>query len=157
MLSRECWRWLKLPASLPSVFSFFPTALMPENAPRPPARTRYHRLRGATWQGIGMTRSTVRVADDHLLLCDGQTGLTEQYRRFYFADIQAFIIHKTPRWIISLMILGFLTIMLAVLAMIFSWNWIVSSIAVGICVLFLCLSVLRGPSCRTYIQTAVQT
>lgn len=117
---------------------------------------RYRRLPGLRFGG-GFARAALRIADDHLLLCDFRMSFIERYKRFYFRDIEAFVIRKTPVWF------GAIAAWLAVAALIYvmassaRWNGYVTISLEGICALFLLRNLIRGPSCRTHVQTAVQT
>src|SRR5436190_14424668 len=64
----------------------------------------YRRLPGrgrktSGWIGLGATVNTIWLTSDHLLLRETVYGLSESYKRFYFRDIQAFIVRRSPRWI----------------------------------------------------------
>lgn len=119
-----------------------------------PEKIRYRRLAGARW-GSGM-RGSVRIAPDHLLVTEGQTGLIEQYRRFYFADIQAFIICKTSQWLVFAIVWLFFLLVSFVAAAGLEWSWIVDLFVLGPWALLLLLTLAFGPNCNTYLQTAVQ-
>jgi hypothetical protein len=103
---------------------------------------------------IGST-STLWQGKDHLLVRDTML-FQEDYKRFYFRDIQAVIIRATSRAMVWNIILAFLVLAMAAL-------WAVSG-AVGETVagifglpalICLIINFLRGPSCVTYLQTAV--
>lgn len=113
----------------------------------------YRRVRGLRW---GVNRSLLRQADDHLLVCDYRTGFVERYKRFYFRDIEAFIIRKTPFWIVAISLWGFFGICFLIISFANNWNPFLL-IVTGICSVGIMLELIRGPSCRTDIKTAVQT
>lgn len=100
---------------------------------------------------------TLWQAVDHLLLVYSRFGI-EDYKRFYFADIQSIITHKTitgkiQNLVISLFLLGFGTMLVALdgpAAM-------VGGIMAACFAIFLIVNWVRGPTCATYLQTAVQT
>ena len=116
-------------------------------------KKQYRRLRGLRWGG---GRFLLRVADDHLLLCDYRTGFVENYKRFYFRDIEAIIVRKTIHWAAALVIWVFLALCFLIAAMGTEWK-LASLILEGLCVAFILGQIIRGPTCRTIIQTAVQT
>lgn len=118
-------------------------------------QAQYKRVRGLGRAGT-LSRASLFTAHDHLLLCDYRTGFTERYKRFYFADIQAIIIQKTAHWFGGMMIWGFFAICFLVIALSTHWNLFLR-ISEGVCVFFVLRHLVRGPSCRTHIQTAVQT
>jgi hypothetical protein len=98
------------------------------------------------------------MGHDHVLLVE-RNGYTENYRRFYFSDIQVVMIRRTA----SSGIIGGVTGVLAGLFLFFGWAvndlagriilWIIAGCFALICL----INFARGPSCRTSIQTAVQT
>jgi hypothetical protein len=121
----------------------------------------YRRLpgRGRKTSGfisVGTTINTIWLASDHLLLRESVYGLSESYKRFYFRDIQALIIRRSPVWI------GWISVLTALSLIFFfvwgvtgwqSWGWPFFS------ALFFVLTMVqlaRGPSCVTYLVTAVQ-
>jgi hypothetical protein len=123
---------------------------------------RYKRLpgRGPRARGIlraFLTRCSLYLGDDHLLAIDNH-GFSEDYKRFYFADIQAVITRQTRRgatWniVLALVIASTLPGVLfpkAEALRIFFWI---------VCLFFLALlviNILRGPTCICHIITAVQ-
>lgn len=121
----------------------------------PSSQVRYQRVRGL-WQTGTLSRASLFSGGDHLLMCDYRTGFTERYRRFYFSDIQAIIIRKTGHWLVGVAIWGFFAICLLVIALSTHWNLFLK-IMEGICLCFVLRHLVRGPSCKTHVQTAVQT
>ena len=103
-----------------------------------------------------VSHSSIWLADDHLLDCK-DSFFTERYRRFYFKDIQALVVNKT---IESLMT----TLLASIFAMGSLWflshatkGWFIFwSIVTGFFFIILVVNILKGQSCRTFIQTAVQ-
>jgi len=99
---------------------------------------------------------------DHLLAVE-RTIATEAYRRFYYRDIEAFIVRQTARRRNA-------NIVLAILALVcggpFFWaatqnaepgGWIVAGSSFGGLWLVLAfINTLRGPTCETHVRTAVQ-
>jgi hypothetical protein len=103
------------------------------------------------------TRSSLWLGDDHLL-CVETTGYTENYRRFFFRDIQAITLHKTNTYLIAISILIPLTLLFVFLAII-AVDPVGSAINGGIALLPgipMVVSLVRGPSCRCRIRTALQ-
>jgi hypothetical protein len=93
---------------------------------------------------------------DHFLQVQS-TGFTEAYKRFYFRDIQAFIVERKPwhqLWSVFWLFLAgcFVISALSIVtgAMVL---WSIAAFFVGI---FL-VNLFIGPSCACYVQTAVQT
>jgi len=130
------------------------------------AAQRYKRLtreRGpAEFSILAMTRSSLWLGDDHLLLVEC-TGYSETYKRFFFRDIQAFSIRQTKTRAAWNWVWG---ILLALSGLII---WAVSSggealgpiIAASIVLVIfglpLLLNIALGPTCECEIRTAVQT
>ena len=97
------------------------------------------------------------LGEDHLL-CVETTGYAETYKRFFFRDIQAISLHRSNSYLIANSILIPLTALFILIA-------ILVADPVGTIVL-LCIGLLpgiplvvnlvRGPSCRCIIRTALQ-
>ena len=104
-------------------------------------------------------RSALWMGTDHILLVRTSLG-SEEYRRFYFKDIQAIIVRNTRRQIY--LNVTFIVLALLVLAIIaLRWNGgVFSVVMLGIAfVLFsipILVNTLLGPCCEVQIRTAVQ-
>lgn len=100
--------------------------------------------------------ASLHLAPDHLLLRTSNL-FVENYRRFYFADIEAITICKTNRrdlWTGGLAI----GLFLSVLPMLLSGEvTCFFSICAGIFVCLMAYNLLRGATCRTKLQTRVQS
>jgi hypothetical protein len=120
----------------------------------------YQRLwgQGVRWQGIYQAgRSRLWLGKDHLL-CTQTLWYTQEYKRFYFRDIQAIIIRKTETGkIINLVITTFTVLpLIGAIASsgdtsIFWWS------VAGFFGLILLINTIYGATCATHIRTAVQT
>ena len=120
------------------------------------APNNYVKLPGVGHQVGSYTRLYRGV--DHLLQVSSVT-FSEQYKRFYFRDIQAFIVIRTNTWIVIIALLLILALLLTGLA-IGAGDSVGSIVLGGFAALLLVLALivgLRGPSCRCYVRTAVQT
>lgn len=123
---------------------------------------RYKRLpgRGPRRRGFitgSFSRCSLYLGDEHILGVDSN-GFSEDYKRFYFSDIQAIITRRTKRagtWSIVLALMTacsfgggcFLeTEPVRIL------SWILS----GTFLAFLLVNIFRGPTCVCHILTAVQ-
>lgn len=123
--------------------------------------TNYTRLpgRGLRREGfVALTRTwcTLWLADDHVLSVDNHV-FSEDYKRFYFRDIQALVMRKTRRgaiWniVISVFIALWLWIMFLQTG---NEERIVWLIVVVIFIVLLVINVLRGPTCSCQLITAV--
>jgi hypothetical protein len=81
----------------------------------------------------------------------------EDYRRFYFSDIQSIIVHKTNTGKIQNLIVGLLLVAFAVMAFTLDNGLeIVGTIMAGLFLIFLSINWLRGPTCILHLRTAVQ-
>ena len=125
-------------------------------------RLRYKRLPGRGPRKEGMitaffSRCTLHLGEDHLLAVDSN-GFSEDYKRFYFSDIQGFITRKTRRgltWSVLLCLMGASSLTGALLleresVRLFFWAFF------GLFLTFLLINLVRGPTCICHILTAVQ-
>jgi hypothetical protein len=90
------------------------------------------------------------------LLSIDSASYSEEYKRFYFRDIQAFFVCPTTRRAIWNGILGSLLIMHL---LVFGWMGASVTILTIIAVLLaipLVINNVLGPACRVYLRTAVQ-
>ncbi|HTB82702.1 MAG TPA: hypothetical protein VK742_03530 [Candidatus Sulfotelmatobacter sp.] len=126
--------------------------------------TRERVPRQFTFSAVSAARSSLWLGDDHLLLVD-RNGYTETYKRFYFRDIQAFIIRATKtrmtwNWILGIpagLCLMFV-IFLAFDVRGFDAGAItIICIVAAICGIPLFFNNLFGTTCACQIRTAVQT
>jgi hypothetical protein len=115
----------------------------------------YRRLPGAL-RGF-IRKASLWEGPDHLLSIDGNR-FVERYRRFYYRDIEAIIVQKSPR-------AGSLVLwVLSGLALFLAWNWLThrrwimaslpAVIGLFLLLLYRVIVSLRF-SCRCFIQTAV--
>jgi hypothetical protein len=125
-----------------------------------PKEKEYKRLPGAGIRRsalVSATRSRLWLGKDHLLSTDTQ-WYTEDYKRFYFRDIQAVIIHKTQGGkIVNIVLTAFTALPLsAALATSDGTSefWWTVAVFFG---LILLINSIYGPTCFTYVRTAVQT
>lgn len=116
----------------------------------------YQKLPGTGHQ-LGSYTRLYRGAD-HLLQISSVT-FSESYKRFFYRDIQAFIVVRTNTWIVFTALFAILALLVTALAV--GVGDSVGSVILGtFAALLLILALvtgLRGPSCRCYVRTAVQT
>jgi len=94
---------------------------------------------------------------DHLLLV-ASSGYNENYKRFYFRDIQAITVRASARGKVWNAIWGLLTLSAAAIALqVGGVAFVVWSIIAGIFFILLAVHFAFGPTCICQIQTAVQT
>jgi hypothetical protein len=118
--------------------------------------SRYRRLPGKK-KGFLVGYHTLWQGSDHLLQIYSRLGV-EDYKRFYFNDIQAIITRKTAAGKIQNFILGALTGLFGLLGAISGGGWSIFNTAIAsVLVLILLINLLKGPTCETYLKTAVQT
>jgi len=126
------------------------------------AETRYKRLPGKgprrRWFiAAPLSRCSLYLGDDHVLAVDCN-GFSEDYKRFYFSDIQTLITRRTNRgtaWSIVLALLMACSFMGALFLEVESFRiffWILS----GTFLAYLLGNAFRGPTCICHIMTAVQ-
>jgi hypothetical protein len=95
-------------------------------------------------------------ASDHLLLLSN-TRLSEQYKRFAFADIQAIVVTRLPSQLLLQVVM-----ILAALAWMGLWfavdskfaRWAIE-ISGGLALLWPIVDIARGPRCRCFLRTRV--
>lgn len=104
-----------------------------------------------------LSRCRLYLGPDHILTVESN-GFSEEYKRFYFTDIQALVLRKTPRWIVFGSI-QFLTALisfglgLSARAEPLRIFWLVVTV---VCLVLLVFNLLKGPTCVCRISTAVQ-
>lgn len=119
------------------------------------ASREYRRLPGRGRTLLGS--STLWLGPDHLLGVEGR-GYSENYRRFYYRDIQAIVTGRTSRWIAMAGLFGLAVALVA-------WAFFATSLelrplwaipAIPLLLLFI-FNLLYGPTCVCRITTAAQT
>src|SRR5947208_7293567 len=115
----------------------------------------YRRLPGR--EAGFLSYSRLWLGPDHLLLAR-TAFFSEEYKRFYFRDIQAVVTRRTERSEILNVIFAFTMIVFGVLAVVTGSGWQVFFLVMtGTVVLALLVNWLRGPTCVCHVRTAVQT
>jgi len=124
--------------------------------------TRYKRLPGKgprrRWFiAASLSGCSLYLGDDHVLAVESN-GFSEDYKRFYFSDIQAIFTRRTRRgttWSIVLALMMACSLLSALLLEVESFRiffWILS----GAFLACLLGNAFRGPTCICHILTAVQ-
>ena len=130
------------------------------------SETEYKKLQGSS----SLTKRTrVWLGKDHVLSVQN-LGYSEEYRRFYFRDIQAIIVQRTSlsaifNWILGLLLiaplLGVFAGLMALMKRPFQSDDLVLFIPFclfgAILLISLVMNIVRGATCACYIKTAVQT
>ncbi len=128
----------------------------------PAAARIYRRLPGRSGSLVAYYR--IYRAADHLLSVTAQ-GFSESYRRFYYRDIQAIIVHRT---IFGKVFTGIFAGLLGITALFWILLFmtpgsldigyvITNSILTAFFGIPLLINFWLGPTCRCYVKTAVQT
>lgn len=111
---------------------------------------------------FAVTRSSLWMAKDHLLYIAAH-GYSEDYKRFYYRDIQAIITRETgvrEVWTSVFVVLAACTALIFAPLALKSRDgqalWIVGGILCGILMLLSSINLLLGPTCATHLRTAVQ-
>jgi hypothetical protein len=128
---------------------------------------KYRRLPGRGRRGwvIVATRCSLWLGPDHLL--DVQSmGVNEEYKRYYFRDIQSISIEQNRTALMWNYIYGIVAVCMGALFYAFSESagpgagatafLVTGGIISGICLVALIVNFLRGPSCICRLRTAVQ-
>lgn len=103
-------------------------------------------------------RHRLFLGEDHLLAV-GFDGFSEDYRRFYLRDIQGLVVRRTARRAWTNAVLGGLAfvILLPVLIPDSPWEAKLTFALLALAPLgALLVNTVAGPTCRTWVQTAVQ-
>lgn len=143
---------------------------MSELTPLPPP-VKYSRLpgRGRRTQSLlpaFAAHNTLWLGPDHLLSVD-RIWVQEEYKRFYFRDIQALTIQRnynSNAWNAIHATLAFLAAFIFGIMAVEAHgaetrrvDLVIGGITCGLFLVFLIINFLRGPSCVCRIRTAVQT
>jgi hypothetical protein len=116
----------------------------------------YKRLPGKK-KGFLIGHHTLWQGSDHLLQIYSRLG-AEDYKRYYFDDIQAIITRKTGSGRIQNIVLAALTGLFCLFAFTSGGGLSIFHAAIAAAILLILLiNVLRGPTCETVLLTAVQT
>ena len=116
----------------------------------------YQRLPGKK-KGFLIGHYTLWQGSDHLLQIYSRLGV-EDYKRFYFNDIQAVTTRKTGVGTVLSFVLGVSTVLFCLFAVTSGGAWsIFNAIIAGVMLLLWIINFFRGPTCETYLLTAVQT
>jgi hypothetical protein len=118
--------------------------------------TKYQKLPGSK-KGFLLGKHTLWQGTDHLLQIFSRMGV-EDYKRFYFSDIQAIITRKTIVGKVQNVIFAGFIMLLALPAFLLDEGWsMFFAAAAGVPLVFLFVNIVRGPTCETKLMTAVQT
>jgi hypothetical protein len=116
----------------------------------------YLKIRG-TKKGFLIGKYTLWQGGDHLLQIYSRVGV-EDYKRFYFNDIQAIITRKTIAGKIQNIVLGLLLLLFTIPAVLNDGGWSVFWAALaGVLLIVMLVNLFRGPTSETKLLTAVQT
>lgn len=115
----------------------------------------FKRLPGRSRRFLSIT--TLWEADDILLQVESYM-VSENYRRFHWGDIQAIVICKTLKGLITSIVLGVVTLLFGIPIFFNSGAAAVAlGIFAGLSFLALLINLVQGPTCRCTLRTAVQT
>ena len=115
----------------------------------------YKRLPG-TGQKFMSGRYTLWLGPDHLLHVRSVTA-SEEYKRFAYADIQALMAFKSHRGKFQNALLLVLMVIFGMIGYPMDFEGRATfGVIIGFLALILLINISRGPTCRAYVQTAVQ-
>ena len=104
-----------------------------------------------------MGQHTLWRGRDHLLQIYARWG-SEDYKRYYFNDIQALITRRTDVGKIQNFVTGALAGLFGLFAATSTSGWVIFNAVIAIVILcILIVNVIKGPTCETHLLTAVQT
>lgn len=113
----------------------------------------YRKLSGSGFS-LMLTRSLWQ-GPDHLLWVEGSLA-QEQYKRFYFADIQALVMRRTHRRTLWAIVWGAFFLLFGAIAQFGSGTNYASIVIAALFLVILVFHWLLGPGCEVFLQTAVQ-
>jgi hypothetical protein len=115
----------------------------------------YQRLPGA--RRTPLRKATLWLASDHILSIDSRR-FSEEYKRYYFKDIQAIVVRQTTGSTLSRAIEMVMVIVLALLG-VAAWRLqsIGTAAAAGVILLAFLIFKLLGPLCACHLITAVSS
>ncbi len=115
---------------------------------------KYKRLPGKKRGLFGY--NTLWLGPDHMLAVVDRV-FSEDYKRFYYRDIQAVTIRKIENFKIVAIILAAVSSLFVLFTFFFKEPWsIFFGVMSGVCFFGLIIYLIAGPSCECYIKTAVQ-
>ena len=115
----------------------------------------YKRLPGKKKNFLGGL-NTLWLGADHVLSIDSKR-VSEDYKRFYYTDIQSVVTRNTIRGKIQNLFLGLFCGLLTLLAVLIGGSWVIFfGIMAGLFFLILLFNCLLGPTCECHLRTAVQ-
>jgi len=133
------------------------------------ASVSYRRLPGRGRRGFALVsaaRSSLWLGGDHLLAVR-RAWVTEEYKRFYFRDIQEISVEENRTAVLWNYIYGMIAAAIALIFWAILRNagppsdnlaaWISGGALTGIFLIMLILNLAHGPSCVCRLRTAVQT
>jgi hypothetical protein len=122
----------------------------------------YIRLPGRRRLTLGFSRTSLWLGKDHVLHVINR-GYTEEYRRFFYGDIQAILMRKTVSGTVINIILGIIAglslLFLALGWFVLQWETfalIPLAIASFLWLIIFLFCVTAGPTCVCHLRTAVQ-
>ncbi len=113
----------------------------------------YKRVPGRPFSPFGV--STLWYGPDHLLLVES-AFFREQYKRFYFKDIQSIAMHRTGIHWVWTFVWGAVSLLFGIIAALVPGTPYVSGTICALSLFALMVNLLMGPSCQVILQTAVQ-
>jgi hypothetical protein len=117
-----------------------------------PNELRYRRLPGRPFSVF--SRASLWLGEDHLLSVQSNR-FSEDYRRYYLRDIQAFILERTGPLSLWTYSLGALAAAFFAPGLLFNFQKIYLWVPGGLCLGTALFVTALGPTCACYIQTAV--
>ncbi|WP_372806035.1 hypothetical protein [Pontiella sp.] len=111
----------------------------------------YKKISGRAGSAIAHHR--MWMAPDHLLVVK-QIGCSEEFKRFYFSDIQAVVIMRSPRYALWALVLPVIALFL--IGFIFSVDHpgFLQGL-LGATLVFWVVHLAKGPTCTCWIQTGI--
>lgn len=117
----------------------------------------YRKIRAASGSGL-VAQNSLWVGADHLLAVANTHGM-ENYKRYYFAEIQALVAHRTTAWRMGNFLLGLVAALLLVPGVISHVQGeaeaaVTLFVLGGVVFVVFAWHLLEGPTAKLFVQTA---
>lgn len=121
----------------------------------------YKRLPGRGRSTFSLMRNSLWLGEDHLLHVINR-GYTEEYKRFYYRDIQAILLRQTNTGKVVAILLALIAAFFLILLFFgwYSWGFEQAGLAAlgiiaGFWILVTMIHILLGPTCVCHLRTVV--
>lgn len=119
---------------------------------------KYTRFGGIRRISLHAGRYSLWLAEDHMVQVT-RYAYTEEYRRFYYQDIEAVLVRRTDGQIIRCLVWGILGLILLMMGLVGSQGSmrVLAFMGLAVVTVFFVVNLWRGDTCACHVRTAVQT